>query len=459
MKFTTKKIPLHHMPGQYAYPVLAAEVRKRFAGTHFFTLLRRGLPTTTLPVDCTGNGTVSCPAYLNDTANDCQLAAACHIDNILTYRQGQAVQSQFDDAALAAWFAQEYDVLAQWQSSAGLPGAEAALAAYQPAVMWDYAQVNLLDPTTVQFVIDQFYAMEAWLNLPDSFYNGYTPGSTWPNNIGGNPTLAHAMAISDLAVNGFVRGFTWGSWAWLGQAFIQGAGNIGIAVFSPRQFDPKTGLDSKGRHITSQAALWTLCTGHVISPSLLSQFPPPPTGDPVFVDSGLSPNTTYQYRVRAKNSAGVGPWSAPISVTTPAIPPPPPVPVFLDNGGSGYSTTGTWGTAGGMTLPNQPYGYGGSLQYNNVAGSTATWKATGLASGSYQVLATWQNDPSSNNRATSVTYTIFDGSTQVGTVTLNQNTAPKADITAGGPAPLPVVAFQKPRDIQYHQRNRDGGTD
>ena len=40
--------------------------------------------------------------------------------------------------------------------------------------------------------------------------------------------------------------------------------------------------------------------------------------------SGLANGTTYEIRVRARNSAGVGPWSSPNEEGTPTAPPPPP---------------------------------------------------------------------------------------------------------------------------------------
>ncbi|MBI4133519.1 fibronectin type III domain-containing protein [Candidatus Uhrbacteria bacterium] len=40
------------------------------------------------------------------------------------------------------------------------------------------------------------------------------------------------------------------------------------------------------------------------------------SGSLVFNDNGLSPNTTYVYRVRAFNGAGYSDYSAPITLTT-----------------------------------------------------------------------------------------------------------------------------------------------
>jgi methionine-rich copper-binding protein CopC len=85
----------------------------------------------------------------------------------------------------------------------------------------------------------------------------------------------------------------------------------------------------------------------------------------------------------------------------------------IDNGGTGYSTTGTWTTQNG--------GYGGTNQYaktsngkNNQA--TATWDFTGLSSGSYDVWVTyWSSGGYSNNAP----FTVYYGS-QNKTTNLNE---------------------------------------
>src|SRR5262249_52505131 len=93
-----------------------------------------------------------------------------------------------------------------------------------------------------------------------------------------------------------------------------------------------------------------------------------------------------------------------ISNTTPPPPPPPPTgPVIIDNGAPGYSETGSgwlsWAT-----------GYNGSVRYAHAGSgaNTATWQATGLASGSYTVQTTWN---ASANHAANATYQVYDGTT------------------------------------------------
>jgi hypothetical protein len=101
---------------------------------------------------------------------------------------------------------------------------------------------------------------------------------------------------------------------------------------------------------------------------------------------------------------------------------------IVDNGGPGYSETGTWSTA--------PLGYGGSLRYSppgGNSGSTATWQVTNLAAGYYTVQSTWNADP---QHGSNVPYQFFDGNTLVQTVPVNQQSAPLGGSTLSG------VAFQ-----------------
>ena len=93
-------------------------------------------------------------------------------------------------------------------------------------------------------------------------------------------------------------------------------------------------------------------------------------------------------------------------------------PKVIDNGQFGYSETGT----GWNSFPD-PNAYNGNERYV-AAGSganTATWQASGLAAGIYDVEMTWT---AFSNRATNATYQVFDGTTLLGTVQVNQQLAP-----------------------------------
>src|SRR5205807_4378594 len=99
-------------------------------------------------------------------------------------------------------------------------------------------------------------------------------------------------------------------------------------------------------------------------------------------------------------------------------------PIIVDNGTAGYSETGNWNTETVLT-------YGGDERYATSSGSgqnTATWQATGLASGLYHVQATWHPY---GNQATNAPYAIYDGSTLLQTVPVNQ-TQPASGPSFGG---------------------------
>ncbi len=99
---------------------------------------------------------------------------------------------------------------------------------------------------------------------------------------------------------------------------------------------------------------------------------------------------------------------------------------IIDNGQAGFSETGSgWTQYTGA-------GYNNNLDYA-AAGSganTASWQFTGLAAGTYDVQMTWNVV---SNHATNATYSVYDGSTLLGTVTVNQQQAPSGTTVNGSP--------------------------
>ncbi len=251
------------------------------------------VPPTRLPVDCTGNATVQCPMDLNDTLGICMLAMAEHIDNIWTYRQGKGTQSTFDQTLAKAQYEKasggdngldEVTLLTQcWKP--GLAG--------QPAATYvDSLDLDLTNVALVQYAIDQFYHACMMLSVPDAFIQSFDTGTVWPSAMIPDPNNGHGVPLSDvfgpadtlggINLNGFYRLWTWGTWCAVGPLWIASVQPAGFIVFSARQFDPKTGLDSKGRHILTQAAVWNSCGGNVIPASVIAAFPPlSPTPTPV----------------------------------------------------------------------------------------------------------------------------------------------------------------------------------
>jgi hypothetical protein len=137
-----------------------------------------------------------------------------------------------------------------------------------------------------------------------------------------------------------------------------------------------------------------------------------PTGGTYYLFAKLDSNDTVLEADETNNVA-----QAPATVANTG-------PVLLDNGQPGYTETGSgWASYAA--------GYGNSLRYH-AAGSgadTAVWQATGLPTGYYTVQATWN---ASSNHASNAPYAIYDGTTLLGTVTVDQRPAPSGTTTLGG---------------------------
>jgi limonene-1,2-epoxide hydrolase len=87
---------------------------------------------------------------------------------------------------------------------------------------------------------------------------------------------------------------------------------------------------------------------------------------------------------------------------------------IVDNGSSGFTTSGSWGAW------NQA-GFAGDYQFTTPGtGNTATWKFQ-VEPGTYRIAGTWI---AQSNHATNTPLTIFDGSTQISSLKVNQSLAP-----------------------------------
>ncbi len=111
-----------------------------------------------------------------------------------------------------------------------------------------------------------------------------------------------------------------------------------------------------------------------------------------------------------------------------AVTPPPTTPAAVQTisvGSAGFSTTGSWQQWAG-------YGHAGSIDDEAVAGtgsSKADYTFTGLPNTQYIVQITW---PAYGNRATNTPYTIYDGSTSLGTYAINQQASPSGTADSAG---------------------------
>ncbi|MGD9723302.1 MAG: Calx-beta domain-containing protein [Pirellulales bacterium] len=99
---------------------------------------------------------------------------------------------------------------------------------------------------------------------------------------------------------------------------------------------------------------------------------------------------------------------------------PPPVEFVVDDGEPGFTTTGGWTNVTNLLAYQLDYTY-------HAAGngsSTANWAFNDIPNGTYQVFTRWSQF---QNRATNAPYTVFDGNTAVGTLSVNQQVAPAGD--------------------------------
>jgi methionine-rich copper-binding protein CopC len=102
----------------------------------------------------------------------------------------------------------------------------------------------------------------------------------------------------------------------------------------------------------------------------------------------------------------------------------------IDNFQAGYAETGNWTSATGGYLGNNRYA---STGHGKNPSATASWTFTGLASGKYDVYITYWS--ASGSYASSVPYTVYDGSTSLGTTNINQQqlvTQAQGGLTQGG---------------------------
>ena len=88
---------------------------------------------------------------------------------------------------------------------------------------------------------------------------------------------------------------------------------------------------------------------------------------------------------------------------------------LIDNGDSGFGTSGSWGSSVGNPLA--PY-YGNDIAWSSAtSGDRATWSFSGLGNGTYQAYASWF---SLGDATSSASYSGLDG----GDITVNQKLNP-----------------------------------
>lgn len=283
------------------------------------------VPATTLPVDCSGNGTVSCPMDSNDSLGICGPAMCDHVDGLRSYGQGKAGFAEIH-ANLAALVAQyesisggdngtDEDMLvgnAGGPNGAAAPGIWLAGIANDPtAVVADHLDVDVTDLALCRYAIDQFYAVCMAWSVPDDFLKNFAQATVWAAADTPDPNNGHYTPLTDVDTRGFYRLYTWGSWCWAGPDFIASVQPQSFVTFSSLQFSKATGYDSHGRHVSDQAAKWVAIGGDAAKVAVVvAMFP-------------AKPGPTPPLPVPAPNPPH------PVPVPPPAPPPPAPPAVTL----------------------------------------------------------------------------------------------------------------------------------
>lgn len=240
----------------------------------------KAVPVTTLPVDCTGNATVSCPMLGNDQYGDCGPVMCAHVDQIRQFGQGKPGFGQVtvNQAALVA----QYERVSGGDNGTDEPmlvGPSGiwmtGLAGDPSAVVVDHLDVDITDIALTRYCHDQFYHVNMAWSVPDDFINGFATGTSWLSAMTPNPNNGHFTPLSDVDASGDQRVWTWGTWALLGQAFIESVQPQCFVTFSPLQFSKSTGYDSHGRHVSEQAAKWVAIGGNAsLVAAVVALFPP-----------------------------------------------------------------------------------------------------------------------------------------------------------------------------------------
>lgn len=240
-------------------------------------------PATVLPVDCTGNATVSCPMDGNDKLGNCGPVMCAHVDDIRTFGQDKPgfIQLDVDVAVLDS----QYEAASGGDNGttedmlvgpSGIWVAGGAGIANDPnAVVADHLDFDVTNIALAQYLIDQFYAVCMAWSVPDALLQEFQLGASFLSPMMPDPENGHFAPLSDIDSNGNYRVFTWGAWCWVSPSFVASVDPECFATFSALQFRKDTGFDSHGRHVSDQAAAWVAIGGDSVKvATVVAMFPP-----------------------------------------------------------------------------------------------------------------------------------------------------------------------------------------
>lgn len=150
----------------------------------------------------------------------------------------------------------------------------------------------------------------------------------------------------------------------------------------------------------------------------------------VWTSGAYRANEMFHLRLSNPNGAAI---ADAIGIATNIHATSPPAATVIDDGDPGYARTPGWANVTNLD------GYYLDHDYRppGDGSGTASWTFGSLLAGPYQVFTRWVPF---TNRATNASYTVYNGATLQGTVTVNQQMAPTGD-TADGIAWYPLGTF------------------
>ena len=242
-------------------------------------VLPPSVPATVLPVDCTGNASVSCPRDGNDTLGDGGYAMCDHVNGIRSFGQGKPGFTEI--------VADVTKLEAQYEAASGGdngsdepmlvgPGGSwmVGIAGDPAAIVVDHLDVDFSNVALIQYCIDQFYAVCMAWSVPDDVLQNFTTGVQFLAADTPDPNNGHYTPLADVDASGNYRLWTWGSWCLVSSVFVNSVDPSGFVTFSALQFGGQ-GYDSHGRHVSDQAAAWVALGGNAsLVQAVVSQFPP-----------------------------------------------------------------------------------------------------------------------------------------------------------------------------------------
>jgi len=218
-----------------------------------------------------------------------------------------------------------------------------------------------------------------------------------------NPNLQPALYVNDIQVKSTQSGVL--------NAVFTVALDTASGDVTTVQFATVDGGARAGTNYTPTSGTLTF------APGLMSQF----VTVPVMTSATYAPNEQFYLNLSNPVHAKL---ATPQGTATIVFATAPSGETIVDDGDPNFSETAGW-----VNLTNTA-AYQLDFEYHTPGDGSgaATWSFPNLATGAYQVFAHWVPFM---NRATNAPFTILDGSTPLGTVSVNEQLAPSGDLANG----------------------------